>query len=189
MERKLTVLFSTGALALALSAPALAAGDYGSKQQSGAGGDQQYGQSAGGAMDQQSGAQVDLSNTYRASNLEGLAVRDAQGQEIGNINHVLIGQDGKVSNVIVSKGGVLGVGTTNYLVPWDRLNIDPQQQAAILDINGDQFDTEFSAFEELPGTALERQDDVQQQDQGQPDQPQSSPETTNEQPMDGDSMR
>lgn len=183
MEGKSMLLGSIGALTLALGGSAFAAGEYGAGQAGAM--DPQSGQmsSQQPMAGQQAGAgQMDLSDQYRASNLEGLAVRDSQGEEIGNINHVLVGQDGKVSNVVVSRGGMLGVGSTNYLVPWDRLNIDPQQRAATIDISGDQLDTEFSAFEELPETALEQDAPAGVQDEGVDVVP-SEPGTTNEQPF------
>ena len=48
-------------------------------------------------------------------------VVNAANESIGDINDVLIGQDGKVAAVIVGVGGFLGMGEKDVALPYDQL--------------------------------------------------------------------
>lgn len=177
MQSKFVTHFvSAGALMLALSGGAFAAGEQYGGQQTG----QMQGQAEQmpGQAGQMQQAQVDFSNVYKASSLQNLEVQGSQGENIGQISEVLIDKNGQVSHVVVSEGGGLfgAGGGQNYLVPWQQLQIDDQQQIAMLNVSSDQMDTQFSAFEEIPPTSLEQGGQMQQQPQQQPPQ---------EPPMDG----
>ena len=56
-------------------------------------------------------------------NLIGKDVYGANGKEIGEINNLLIGPDGRVHAAIVEFGGFLGIGEHKVAVPWDQLNV------------------------------------------------------------------
>lgn len=99
------------------------------------------------AADPQSSGQA-ITNSYRASDLEGMPINGTQGREIGEISEVIISPDGKVSHVVMSKGGVLGVGGDKYLVPWNRIRLQPDQNIARVDVNEDKVAAEFAAYEE-----------------------------------------
>ncbi len=61
-----------------------------------------------------------------ADDVESLIDRNvygATGQEIGEINNLLIGPDGRVHAAIVEFGGFLGIGEHKVALPWDRLNV------------------------------------------------------------------
>jgi len=49
-------------------------------------------------------------------------VKNAANEEIGDINDVLIGADGKVAAVIVGVGGFLGLGEKDVALPFDQLS-------------------------------------------------------------------
>lgn len=54
---------------------------------------------------------------WRASELIGKEVRGSNNEDIGDVNDVLIGQNGQVRGVIVGVGGFLGLGETNVALP------------------------------------------------------------------------
>ncbi len=61
-----------------------------------------------------------------ADDVESLIDKDvygANGKEIGEINNLLIGPDGRVHAAIVEFGGFLGIGEHKVALPWDRLNV------------------------------------------------------------------
>ncbi len=60
-------------------------------------------------------------DAWRASTLVGSSVYDDAGDSIGTIDDLLAGDDGKIQTVLVSVGGLLGVGSKLVAVPWDRL--------------------------------------------------------------------
>lgn len=60
----------------------------------------------------------------RASKLIGATVKNAQHEELGKIDNVLIcPETGRVGGVIVASGGVMGLGETLYPVPYQALKV------------------------------------------------------------------
>jgi hypothetical protein len=58
--------------------------------------------------------------------VEGTAVFDASMERIGTVkNFMLTKREGKVSYVVISFGGFLGLGESHYPVPWEALTYDP----------------------------------------------------------------
>ncbi len=55
--------------------------------------------------------------------LEGNAVTNRNDEEIGEIQDMLIGRDGRVHGVLVSAGGFLGLGEKNVAISWNELDV------------------------------------------------------------------
>jgi Uncharacterized conserved protein len=73
---------------------------------------------------------------WRVSDLQGKAVYDPNGESIGEINDVLVSQDGSVNAVIIGVGGFLGIGEKDVAVNTAALQIGPgmtQEQADAAD--------------------------------------------------------
>jgi PRC-barrel domain len=74
---------------------------------------------------ERTGASADRSrhtNSHKASDLIGMNVRGRDGDDdIGSINDLKIGQDGKVIYAAVSFGGFLGLGDKLFAVPFDAI--------------------------------------------------------------------
>jgi hypothetical protein len=69
---------------------------------------------------------------WRVTDLEGKAVYGAENESIGEINDVLVSQDGSINAVIIGVGGFLGIGEKNVAVDMSALQLGPgadQQQA------------------------------------------------------------
>jgi sporulation protein YlmC with PRC-barrel domain len=60
---------------------------------------------------------------WRGSKLIGASVYGANNASIGDINDVLIAENGQIKAVVVGVGGFLGVGEKNVAVPFDALSI------------------------------------------------------------------
>ena len=59
----------------------------------------------------------------RASNVLHTRVKDPQGTTLGRVHDIVLAPDLKsVSYVAVSRGGILGLGTSLYAVPWSALS-------------------------------------------------------------------
>lgn len=97
--------------------------------------------------EQQQGGSVDEA-AYMISELMDKDVRNAQDEELGKVQNLLVSADGRITHAVVGAGGVLGVGQDMYAVPWDRLQFSPDQEHVVLNVPQDQLSTEFSAFEE-----------------------------------------
>jgi sporulation protein YlmC with PRC-barrel domain len=75
---------------------------------------------------------VPEAGAWRVTDLEGKAVYGAENESIGQINDVLVSQDGSVNAVIIGVGGFLGIGEKNVAVDMSALQLGPgadQQQA------------------------------------------------------------
>ena len=58
---------------------------------------------------------------WRASKLAGIDVYNEANEKIGDINEVILDRSGKVANVILGVGGVLGLGEHYVAVAFDKL--------------------------------------------------------------------
>jgi len=85
-----------------------------------------------GATEQKAGfVQSQNANEWRASKLIGASVYGPDNSSIGEINDVLIGDNGEIRAVVVGVGGFLGVGEKDVALPFQALNIarTPDQAA------------------------------------------------------------
>lgn len=91
---------------------------------------------------------TDISSDYKASELKGMPVHNRQDEKLGTISDLVIGKDGKVSNVVLHEGGVVGLGGNSYLVPWERVQLTEDEKVARIDVTKDRLSSEFAALEE-----------------------------------------
>lgn len=79
-------------------------------------------------------------NIQAANDIKGFTIQNTQGEELGEVSELLVDvEKGKVGYVVISSGGVLGVGGENYIVPFNALTFDQQQNALTLDMQKDQL--------------------------------------------------
>jgi len=75
----------------------------------------------GPASAQTTGATTHKEGEWRGSKLVGVNVYNEANEKIGDVNDVILDKSGKVSNVILGVGGVLGLGEHYVAVPFDKL--------------------------------------------------------------------
>src|SRR6476620_7257151 len=68
-----------------------------------------------------SGSAMHREGEWRASKLVGVDVYNEANEKIGDINEVILDRSGKVANVILGVGGVLGLGEHYVAVAFDKL--------------------------------------------------------------------
>ena len=70
----------------------------------------------------------------------GAKVINANREHLGTIEDLVIDtRDNRVAYVILSFGGILGLGDKNFAIPWEALAIDLSQKTALLDIEKDRL--------------------------------------------------
>jgi sporulation protein YlmC with PRC-barrel domain len=80
-----------------------------------------------------------------ASTLEGDSVRNSAGDNLGKVDEIMIDiPSGQVAYVVLSFGGVLGMGDKLFAVPWSALRVDEDEKCFILDVSK-------STLESAPG--------------------------------------
>ncbi len=72
----------------------------------------------------------------RSSEIVGATVQNPNGDKLGKIDELIIGQDGAVTYAILSHGGLLGIGDKLVPVPWKAFR--PAKEDKTLIVNMDK---------------------------------------------------
>jgi len=68
-----------------------------------------------------------------SDSIVGSTVRDAGGRDIGKVNRLMIDPTaGKVTSVIISTGGTMGVGSHTISVPWESVKVGQDRGKVIV---------------------------------------------------------
>ncbi len=71
-----------------------------------------------------------------ASTLEGDRVLNSAGEDLGKVDDLAIDlATGRVAYLVLSYGGVLGIGNKLFAVPWGAVRIDEDEKAFVLDVD------------------------------------------------------
>lgn len=84
-------------------------------------------------------AGASASGGHTADELLGAQIVNAQGDEIGEIEDLLIDQDNKISKAIVEVGGFLGIGSKFVPVDIAKLKKGANQQGFVSDMTKEQL--------------------------------------------------
>ncbi len=74
--------------------------------------------------------------------LMGSSARTSDGEEVGNIEDILVDADGSIKAVVVGVGGFLGIGAKDVAISWDQVSVVPDNgngQAASATHKPDDF--------------------------------------------------
>jgi len=78
----------------------------------------------------------DLAQTHRAKTVIGMNVKDSQDEDLGKIHDLVLNFDnGNIAYVVISSGGLLGVGDTLHAVPWKALSLNTKADGFVLNID------------------------------------------------------
>jgi sporulation protein YlmC with PRC-barrel domain len=69
--------------------------------------------------------------------LIGTEVRNTNDQKVGTVKDIVL-QDGKISAIIVGRGGVLGMGTDYHQVEFAQVKMTSDMETVVLDLSEDQ---------------------------------------------------
>jgi sporulation protein YlmC with PRC-barrel domain len=77
-----------------------------------------------------------VSGVVRSSDLLGYAVENFEDEDLGSINDAIVSLDqGCIDYMVLSFGGILGLGDSLYLIPWRAVQIDPVNERLILNVD------------------------------------------------------
>jgi len=96
--------------------------------------------------------EIDETAELIASNkVEGTAVYDRNGDRLGTIYNFMVDKvNGQVEYAVLSFGGLFGLGTEYYPLPWDRLTYEEE-------LGGYRVDLVKEDLEEAPRYSAEEQ--------------------------------
>ena len=69
--------------------------------------------------------------------LIGTEVRNTQDQKVGSVKDIILAE-GKITAIIVGRGGVLGMGTDYHQVEWSQVKMTDDTKTVVLDLSEDQ---------------------------------------------------
>jgi len=70
-----------------------------------------------------------------ASSVIGDAVVNAAGDSLGKIEEVMLDiDDDHIAYAVLSFGGLFGIGDKLFAIPWDALELDPENKRFVLDV-------------------------------------------------------
>ena len=83
------------------------------------------------AAPQATAAATDISfkGDWRASKVVGLNVYNAQNENVGSINDLLVDKSGNIKAAVISVGGFLGMGARLVAVPFDKMKFSTEPVA------------------------------------------------------------
>ena len=72
---------------------------------------------------------------WRASRIVGAAVYNDRDERIGTVDDLIVGQDGRISEAVLSVGGFLRIGAKLVAMPYNQLRFDENNEDRIADVN------------------------------------------------------
>lgn len=73
-----------------------------------------------------------------ASTLKGDKVVNHQGEDLGNIEDLMIDlEGGRIAYAVLSFGGFLGMGDKLFAIPWDAMTVDQENKRLVLNVDKD----------------------------------------------------
>lgn len=73
--------------------------------------------------------------------VEGTRVYSKQGEKLGTIRHFMVDKrSGQAQYAVMEFGGLLGMGSESYPIPWNMLDYDEGQGGYVVDIDKDKLE-------------------------------------------------
>ena len=87
----------------------------------------------------------------RADQIIGMTVYNAQGDKVGTVHDILLDKEGKATGVVLSVGGLLGVGAKSVGLTWKEIDVKPEQQQVQISYTKDQLEAapDFKTTEQI----------------------------------------
>ncbi len=73
-----------------------------------------------------------LKKSCMASDLIGMTVKSKQNEELGEVQDLIINQSGRIQYMVLSHGGILGVGDDRIPIPFNDAKVDSDQEIVTL---------------------------------------------------------
>jgi sporulation protein YlmC with PRC-barrel domain len=94
-------------------------------------------------------------NGWTAEQMMGTEVQGQNGEDIGEIENLIVGAGGQIQKVVVEAGGVWDIGDTHLAVPWKQVQVGQNLQRVTAPISEENVE-DFSLFDEEEAQSGER---------------------------------
>jgi sporulation protein YlmC with PRC-barrel domain len=100
----------------------------------------------------------ETSRLISAEKVEGTSVYDISGEKVGTIKNVMVDKiSGQVVYATMESGGVLGIGSDYYALPWNALKYNTELGGYQIDMDRDKLQGAPAASESEVISKLEDQ--------------------------------
>jgi sporulation protein YlmC with PRC-barrel domain len=83
-------------------------------------------------------ARDETSELIASNKVEGTTVYNPDGEKLGSIHNFMVDKrTGQVEYAVLQFGGLLGIGTDYYPLPWEVLEYDEEQGGYVVEIDKD----------------------------------------------------
>ena len=80
-------------------------------------------------------------NVLSSSTLMGTDVKNPAGEDLGDIEELMIDLDaGRVAYAVLSFGGIAGIGDKLFAIPWQAMTVDTANEQVVIDIDKETLD-------------------------------------------------
>jgi hypothetical protein len=141
LDMKRTLMLGAATLALAIAAPSFAQdrtspGSPGTKPPA-TQTDKRADQASQERMARLKSAEPAQKLAVSGDAIIGTEVRNTQDEKIGTVKDIIL-TDGKISAIVVARGGVLGMGTDYHQVEFGQVKMTSDMETVVLDLSEDQ---------------------------------------------------
>lgn len=91
----------------------------------------------GDAIDIVNWDQAQLRGGISAERLIGMDVRGSKGESIGEVENILVNEQGRATAVVVESGGFLDIGDTHFRIPWEQAKIAADLEHVIVPLSNE----------------------------------------------------
>lgn len=84
--------------------------------------------------------QVQRPNEMRTENLIGATVYNADGEKVGKVKDILFDTSGAATGLVLSVGGIMGLGAKDVGLTWDEVDVDPQPELVRVNYTKEQLE-------------------------------------------------
>lgn len=85
--------------------------------------------------------------------LIGQKVKDPQGQEVGDVENLLVRPDGRVAGLVVEWGVLAGLGANQVAVPWSDVQLSPDGKQVTVNATRAQLEQKPKYDPDVPAAA------------------------------------
>lgn len=100
------------------------------------------------AIDIVSWDHTNLYDGWRVEEMMDTTVIGANGEEIGEVENLIVSRDGNLEAVVIEAGGFADIGDTHFRVRWDDVEVGDGMDALHVPMTEDSAPTDFSLFED-----------------------------------------
>jgi sporulation protein YlmC with PRC-barrel domain len=77
---------------------------------------------------------------WYGSELIGMDVKNPQGEELGKVSELVLDpKEAKIESIVISTGGLLGIGAKRVAVPWDQVKPAADDQAFVVTMTKEEL--------------------------------------------------